>query len=143
MLSVSGWPSAVASTFLVAILARVFVKPAAGSPSVQPLHLCFMVRIPSGKNTWGSRSLLSLLDLEGNLNSYPRFNCNPGLAKRMVISAEGGSLEGKPQNFLVAVEVGEGQRNHSLANTSQNFLKLFCCHSSDKKKQKNPYVFLK
>lgn len=97
-LSHIGLPGAAASTFLESILARVYVMAAPGTPSAQPLqkgHLCFLVRIPLGMNTWVSRSLLRF---KGNFNTYPQVKWkNPGLAKRMVMSAEGGSLEGRPQ----------------------------------------------
>lgn len=65
-----------------------------GSTRLQPLcggRLCFVVGMPLGINTLGSRSHLNL---KGNLNSYSRLKGNLGLAKRMVMSGRRSSLEG-------------------------------------------------
>ena len=140
LLSISGQPVATASTFLQAILVRVYVKAAADAPSVQSLHLCFMVRIPLGKSTWSSRCLL---DLKGNLNFYPRlieilvwqreWSCQPneeawrGSLRKVEGSRGDGWGSAQSLSWLTLQFCAVGI--FFFAISSQNFLKLFCCHT--------------
>lgn len=134
-----------------AVLARVYVTAAPGIPSAQPLqkgHRCFLVRIPLQVNTWGPRSLL---DSKGNRNSYPQFGGILGLAGNDHASQRFLFGEETWEGLKVAPEIGEGVSGSPLWMTTQflsswqvsfyhispNFLKIFCCHLSDK----NSWVF--
>lgn len=81
--SSAGRPGAAAS----AVLGPPVAAP--GAPSAPPLQkgqVWFTVRIPWGVDIWDSRSLP---DLNGNLNSDPRFNGSPVPAEGTVVSARG------------------------------------------------------